>query len=224
MVKKTRGEYLSYVNQGSGMLKPGTDPVDGIFNHEADWRNFLLPGAIRVALGLKDEGPFVENAVRSHREAFYQNFKDNVGKTLEPFVGRLCDFEESWCLPRSLLRCAVPGGESTPVHYDQIFLRAGPPTSITAWVPIGDVGVKEGGLIYLDRAHDIGKQHEENFSRINANLSDEERMSAFNRNMSQGGWLDRSASAFGEKWKRAWLVVSADIPSDKHTDTDKRQS
>ena len=46
---------------------------------------------------------------------------------------------------RSLLRCDVLGGETTPVHYDQIVLRAGPPTSITTWVPIGNVDVEEGG-------------------------------------------------------------------------------
>ncbi|KAJ3569374.1 hypothetical protein NPX13_g6111 [Xylaria arbuscula] len=204
-VNKMRGEYLSFVNQGSNMLKPGTDPVDGIFSG-ADWRDFLLPGAVRVALGLKDDGRFVENAIHSHHAKFYIDFKTDVARVLEPFVGKLCDFEEPWCLPRSLLRCAVPGGESTPVHYDQIFLRAGPPTTITAWVPIGDVDVKEGGLIYLDRAHDIGKRYEDDFSRVNADLPDEERLSAFNRHMEKGGWLDRNAGNFGKNWSRSWLV------------------
>lgn len=192
------------------MLKPGTDPVDGIFNTgAADWREFLLPGAVRVAAGLKDEGQFVANAMRSHSAPFYQEFKAAVGAALEPFVGRLCGFAASWCLPRSLLRCAVPGAEdATPVHYDQIFLRAGPPTSITAWVPIGDVALQGGGLIYLERAHDIGQRYEADFSRLNAGLSDEERISAFNKNMEAGGWLDRNASRFGENWSRNWLVVS----------------
>ncbi|KAH8160007.1 hypothetical protein CIB48_g8242 [Xylaria polymorpha] len=204
-VNKTRGEYLNFANQGSSMLKPGTDPVDGIFSG-TDWREFLLPGVLRVAHGLKDEGPFVENAIRSHGAQFYLDFKDEVARVLEPFVGKLCDFEQPWCLPRSLLRCSVPGGESTPVHYDQIFLRAGPPTSITAWVPIGDVHVKGGGLIYLDRAHDIGKKYEDDFARINADLPDSERISAFNKNMERGGWLDKNAARFGENWSRSWLV------------------
>lgn len=190
------------------MLKPGTDPVDGIFSG-ADWREFVLPGAARVAFGLKDEGPFVVNAIRSHSAQFYLDFKADVATVLEPFVGKLCDFAEPWCLPRSLLRCAVPGGETTPVHYDQIYLRAGPPTSITAWVPIGSVGIKGGGLIYLDRAHDIGKKYEEDFGKLNASLPELERLSAFNKNMEKGGWLDKNAAKFGENWSRSWLVVSA---------------
>ncbi|KAI8184753.1 putative transcriptional regulatory protein [Colletotrichum sp. SAR 10_77] len=205
MVNKMRSDYLNFVDNGTGMLKPGTDPADGIFSG-LDWREFLLPGAVRVACGLKDEGPFVDNAIASHSAAFYQDFKDKVGRELEPFVGKLAGFEESWCLPRSLLRCAVPGGETTPVHYDQIFLRAGPPTSVTAWVPIGDVELEGGGLIYLDRSAEIGKKYEQDFSRVNAELPDADRISAFNRNMEKGGWLDRNAKKFGEHWSRGWLV------------------
>ncbi|KAI8313844.1 hypothetical protein K4K61_006470 [Colletotrichum sp. SAR11_59] len=205
MVNKMRSDYLTFVDNGTGMLKPGTDPADDIFSG-LDWREFLLPGAVRVACGLKDEGPFVDNAIASHSAAFYQDFKDKVGRELEPFVGKLSGFEESWCLPRSLLRCAVPGGETTPVHYDQIFLRAGPPTSVTAWVPIGDVELEGGGLIYLDRSAEIGKKYEQDFSRVNAELPDADRISAFNRNMEKGGWLDRNAKKFGEHWSRGWLV------------------
>lgn len=196
------------VNEGTDMLKPGTDPAEGIFSG-GDWREFLLPGAVRLAAGLSDTGRFVENAILSHRSPSYLAFKETAGAALEPFVGRLCGFAEPWCLPRSLLRCAVPGGEeTTPVHYDQIFLRAGPPTSVTAWVPIGDVELDGGGLIYLDRSGDVGRRYEEDFSRAAAGLSDEERVSAFNRNMSAGGWLDRNASRFGIDWDRRWLVVS----------------
>ncbi|CAG9952616.1 unnamed protein product [Clonostachys rosea f. rosea IK726] len=205
MINEFRAKYLSMVNEGTEMLKPGTDPVEGIFSGE-DWRNYLLPGAVRVAAGLPDEGPFVENAIRSHHCQEYLDFKDKVGRRIEPFVGKMLQFSEPWCLPRSLLRCAVPGGETTPVHYDQIFLRAGPPTSITAWVPIGDVEVEGGGLIYLDRAHEIGVNYEQDFSKRNADLSDEERISAFNRNMEKGGWLDKNASRFGEQWSRGWQV------------------
>lgn len=43
---------------------------------------------------------------------------------------------------------------------------------------------------------------------MNASLSNEERMSAFKKNMEKGGWLDKNASRFGNEWSRAWLVVS----------------
>ena len=51
---------------------------------------------------------------------------------------------------RSLLRNNTPGNKAIGVHYDQIFLRKGEDTSVTAWVPIGDIGLTGGGLIYLE--------------------------------------------------------------------------
>ncbi|KAK7421314.1 hypothetical protein QQX98_002208 [Neonectria punicea] len=80
-----------------------------------------------------------------------------------------------------------------------------PPDSTTR-VPIGDVGLHDGGLIYLDQAHDIGMRYEQDFSKKNADLSDEERMSAFNKNMSKGGWIDKNAASFGENWSRKWYT------------------
>ncbi|KAL4880353.1 hypothetical protein BJY04DRAFT_208166 [Aspergillus karnatakaensis] len=205
LVNECRGNYLTFVNRDTELLKPDTDPEEGIFSGN-DWRNYVLPGGTRAAFGLKDEGPFVENAIESHVAPFYLEFKHQVAKTIEAFVARLCGFEDSWCLPRSLLRLAVPGAESTPVHYDQIFLRAGPPTSITAWVPIGDIELDGGGLIYLERSKDIGIKYEEDFSRLSETLSDGEKISAVNRNMNTGGWLDRNSSQFGKNWGRHWLV------------------
>ncbi|QKX62121.1 uncharacterized protein TRUGW13939_09277 [Talaromyces rugulosus] len=204
-VKKFRGDYLSFVDQGSEMLKPNTDPVEGIFSGN-DWRNYVLPGAVRLAMGLEDEGPFVENSVKSHVAPWYIDFKDQVAKEMESFVGKLFNFEDPWCLPRSLLRSSVPGSEGTPVHYDQIYLRAGPPTSVTAWVPVGDIEVKGGGLIYLHKSHDIGRKYEEDFSKLSESFSDEEKISAVNRNMNKGGWLDRDSTQFGKNWGRDWLV------------------
>ncbi|ETS84155.1 hypothetical protein PFICI_02180 [Pestalotiopsis fici W106-1] len=206
LVLKCRENYMHFVNETTFMLKPGTDPVEGIFDPSNDWREFLPPGVVRVAAGFSDDGPFVEAAIKAHKAPFYLKFKDEVAKIIEPFVGKLRKFKEPWCLPRSLLRCAVPGAETTPVHYDQIYLRAGPPTSITGWVPIGDIGPKGGGLVYLDNAHDIGVKYEQDFDELNKDLPDEERLSAFNKNMEKGGWLDRNAGRFGQGWNRGWLV------------------
>lgn len=207
LVNKCRRDYIEYVDRGSKIIKPGSNPEEGIFSGN-DWRNYVLPGGTRAALGLPDDGPFVENVIKSHIAPFYLKFKDEVAKQVEPFVAKLRGFKEPYCLPRSLLRCAVPGAESTPVHYDQIYLRAGPPTSITGWVPIGDIEKQGGGLIYLDRSYDIGLKYEEDFGRLNAELSDAERISSVNKNMNAGGFLDRNSSSFGKNWGRSWLVVS----------------
>lgn len=127
LVNQCRADYLEFVNQETIILEPGTDPVDGIFSGE-DWKNFILPGGTRRrALGLKDEGPFVDNVVKSHVAPFYLNFKDQIAEQMNPFIQQLGGFKELFCFPRSLLRCAVPSAESTPVHYDQTFLRAGTP-------------------------------------------------------------------------------------------------
>ncbi|OJJ52381.1 hypothetical protein ASPSYDRAFT_1169797 [Aspergillus sydowii CBS 593.65] len=193
VVQKFRKDYLTFMNRGSEMLKPDTDPEEGIFSGN-DWRNYILPGGTRLAMGLKDEGPFVDNAIASHVAPFYLQFKDEIAKDIEAFAAKLCVFQDPWCLPRSLLRCAVPGAESTPVHYDQIFLRAAPLT------------IEGGGLIYLDGSQYIGRKYEEDFSLLNESLSDTEKISAVNKNMNAGGWLDRNSSKFGKYWGRDWLV------------------
>lgn len=203
-----REQYFRFMteNGDSGILKQGTNPRDGIFSGE-DWRQFLLPGAIRVANGLKDEGVFVEKTLKAHVAHFYSEFKSDIAEPLESFVGKLAQFQDPMLLKRTLLRCNVPGGETTPVHYDQIYLRAGPPTSVTAWIPLGDCALTGGGLMYLENSVGIGKKFEADFSEKSKDLTDEERLSAFNKNMMAGGFLDRNAAVFGKFWGRRWLVA-----------------
>lgn len=204
-----REQYFRFMteNGDTGILAEGSNPRDGIFSGD-DWRNFLLPGAIRVANGLKDEGIFVEKTIKAHVADFYEEFKACVEKPLEKFVGELREFEDPMLLKRSLLRCNVPGGETTPVHYDQIYLRAGPATSITGWIPIGDCTLAGGGLIYLEDSVPVGEKFEQEFTERNKELTDEERLSAFNKNMMAGGFLDRDAATFGQFWGRRWLVAA----------------
>ncbi|KAF9640895.1 hypothetical protein BFW01_g12701 [Lasiodiplodia theobromae] len=200
--------FMSSADSDTGILAPHTHPRDGIFSPGADWRAFLLPGALRVFNGLPDSGVFVDKVVQAHVADFYHDFKQRVGSsTLTGFAGRLRRFKEPLLLKRSLLRCNVPGGETTPVHYDQIFLRAGPATAVTGWVPLGDCAVEGGGLMYLEKSVEVGRRFEADFAERNKGLSDEERVSAFNRNMNAGGFLDRDAAAFGKHWGRRWLVA-----------------
>lgn len=95
------------------------------------------------------------------------------------------------------------------MHYDQIFLRAAPPTSLTAWVPIGDIPPESGGLIYLENSVPIGLEIEDEFTKLNANLSDEDRLSAFNVNMTDRGNLSRDAGKFARERGegRRWLIA-----------------
>jgi hypothetical protein len=52
-----REQYFRFMteNGDTGILAKGTNPRDGISGE--DWRNFLLPGALRLFNGLKDEDP-----------------------------------------------------------------------------------------------------------------------------------------------------------------------
>lgn len=50
---------------------------------------------------------------------------------------------------RTLLRYNTPGNKAIGVHYDESFMRYGEPTALRAWVPMGDISLEGGGLIYL---------------------------------------------------------------------------
>ncbi|OOF93860.1 hypothetical protein ASPCADRAFT_172713 [Aspergillus carbonarius ITEM 5010] len=199
-------KYFSYMAP-SGLLKEGSDPVDGTFS-EKDSRKFLPPGNLRQLFGLKDDyelEKYLELMVNAHEAPFYLQFCGNAD--LRGFIRKLTGWEDITMLQRTMLRAFVPDSELTPVHFDQMYLRAGPPTSLTAWVPIGDISLEGSGLMYLEGSTDIGRQTEAEFTRNATNLTDEECVSAFNKNMSDGGFLSRDTVAYGEKAQRKWLIT-----------------
>lgn len=65
--------------------------------------------------------------------------------------------------------------------------------------------------MYLDQSTDIGRATEEEFARNSGNLSDEERVSAFNKNMNDGGFLSRDTVKYGEEVKRKWLITEYEV-------------
>ncbi|KAJ5121741.1 hypothetical protein N7526_008678 [Penicillium atrosanguineum] len=101
------------------------------------------------------------------------------------------------------------GAGGAGVHYDQIFLRHGEPTSITAWVPIGDIKVTGGGLIYLENGNPLGIKIEEQYTqKANAaGLTEEETKDAFNTNMMATGLLSELPLDFSHRYQRAWLTA-----------------
>ncbi len=68
-------------------------------------------------------------------------------------------------LHRTLLRHCVPGGSSTGIHYDKLFLRGG-----GAFVPIGDVSSIGGGLHYLSDSVGLGQALEDDYDEARARL------------------------------------------------------
>lgn len=201
-----RRKYFEHVSP-SGILQSGTDPTDGIYCG-ADPRKYLPPGNLRRLFGLvgdAESDKYVELMVNAHEAKFYLGFCDSP--ELRAFVRKFTSWGKEQMLQRTLLRAFPPNAELTAIHYDQMYLRGGPPTSLTAWIPIGDISLEGGGLMYLEKSMDIGQKTEADFARNASNLTEEERVSAFNKNMNDGGFLSRDTVEYGQKAKKRWLIA-----------------
>jgi phytanoyl-CoA hydroxylase len=157
-VLKAREEYFKML-QPSGVLQPGTAPIEGIFDSSKDPADFPGIGAGAAGGNGKPGGEtaarFVDLALEAHYADWY---KEKFCKlpVLRDMVARLSGWgEDTFGIRRSLLRNNTPGNKAIGVHYDQIFLRHGEPTSVTAWVPMGDISLTGGGLIYLENGKHI---------------------------------------------------------------------
>jgi phytanoyl-CoA hydroxylase len=151
-VLKAREEYFKFLSP-TGVLQPGTSPVEGIYDSVKDVAQF--PGIGSGAAGMNGHpgevaAEFVDLALRAHGEEWYTEDFCKHPLLLE-FVARFTGWaEHTIAFRRTLLRNNIPGTKAIGVHYDQIFLRHGEPTSVTAWVPMGDISLTGGGLIYLE--------------------------------------------------------------------------
>ncbi len=55
---------------------------------------------------------------------------------------------------------AVPPGKGTKPHGDSVFMNRGTTRQLTAWVPLGDVDVVQGGLVMLEGSHRLADVRE----------------------------------------------------------------
>jgi phytanoyl-CoA hydroxylase len=183
------------------ILQPGTSPREGIFNTSQD-------PALHNGVGgssLPSEQIKVDRLVSAHVMPNYRSFLAHP--VLHKFVQDFMAWAKPVLVTRTMLRHNVPGGISTGIHYDRIFLRAGEAEFLTAWVPIGDCSPNGGGLMYLEGSSEIGKAIETDFVARAKVLSPEERISAFNQHMERSGQLSQDARTFGEG-KGRWLVAN----------------
>lgn len=146
----------------SGVLKTGSDPVEGLFNVDKNPLNYpgIGAGSVKGAKpGETDEAEvFVDLALAAHTAPWYAGTEDGQvegfarSPELRSFVARFTGWgDDTLAVRRSLLRNNTPGNKAIGVHYDQSFMRHGEPTSVTAWVPMGDISLDGGGLIYLEQ-------------------------------------------------------------------------
>ncbi|KAK8151793.1 phytanoyl-CoA hydroxylase [Phyllosticta citrichinensis] len=203
-VLKARESYFKGLAP-SGVLKPGTKPVEGIFDDTKDPLNYPGIGAGAASSNGRPGGEsaevFVDLALKQHTEPWYcEEFAKHPA--LYDFISKLTGWgNDTLSLKRRLLRNNTPGNKAIGVHYDQIFLRYGEPTSVTSWVPMGDVSVKGG--------HNVGQRIENEFTeKAKANgLTEEEAKYAFNRNMMSTGFLAQSPAGFGREHGARWLLT-----------------
>ena len=169
-----------------GLLVDGTDPAEGIYSgvdRRTGEAHKVLGAVVRWEAfeALCGSGP-----VRRFFEAFYGG---------DVHLHR-----------RKILRYTLPGDPScTGAHYDLTYLRAGTANVSTAWIPIGDTPVEMGGLLYLEGSDAAGRAMEAAFAAKNAALPREERISAYNRNMTAEGWVTKDLPSLARKLNARWL-------------------
>jgi ectoine hydroxylase-related dioxygenase (phytanoyl-CoA dioxygenase family) len=172
----------------TGILSEDFDPEEGIFSGQRD-----------------PTGQTTRILTEFVRTAAYESFC---------FQPRLWQFYEAllggdvYLHRRKIVRQTYPHDpKTTDAHYDLIYLRGGTDTVLSSWIPLGDIPLEMGGLTYLENSDNFGRQMEAEFAARNANLSPEQRVSAYNKNMSATGGIGKDLSALVNRYNTRWLVA-----------------
>jgi ectoine hydroxylase-related dioxygenase (phytanoyl-CoA dioxygenase family) len=171
----------------SGLLAPGSDPVDGIYS------------------GGEDRDAARKLLMETVRWAAYESFcfAPPIWQFYEAFLAGPVYLHK-----RKIVRYTRPhDANCTGAHYDLTYLRGGTDSVCTSWIPIGDIPVEMGGLVYLEGSDRWGREMEAEFRQQNKDLPPEERISAYNKNMAKGGWLSKDLPMLAERLGSRWLVA-----------------
>jgi ectoine hydroxylase-related dioxygenase (phytanoyl-CoA dioxygenase family) len=175
--------------QHTGLLAEGSDPKDGIYSN-----------------GSVDRAAVRRVETKAVRWASFESLclAPRIWQFYETFLGGPVYLHK-----RKLIRRSEPGSSwATPAHYDLTYLRGGTDRSLcTSWLPFGDVSAEMGGLVYLEGSDAHGRKLEAEFRACNAELPPEERISAYNRNMAEGGWLTKDLPSLADRINSRWLVA-----------------
>jgi ectoine hydroxylase-related dioxygenase (phytanoyl-CoA dioxygenase family) len=172
----------------TGLLAPGSDPLDGIY-----------------AGGGENKDAVNKTLAEIVQWASYEAFclSRPIWEFYEQFLGGPVYLHK-----RKLIRHTKPGDPSaTGAHYDLTYLRAGTDRVLTSWIPLGDIPAEMGGLIYLEGSDAAGRKLEAEFSAKNMHLSPAERISAYNKNMSETGWLTKDLPSLADRLNMRWLCA-----------------
>lgn len=172
--------------QPTGYLAPASDPTDGIYAGDD-----------------ASVGDTTKITMEAVRWAAYESFC--LSPEIWQFYEQLLD-GAMYLHKRKIMRRVRPGSKnSTGAHYDLVYLRGGTDSVCSSWIPLGDIPVEMGGLIYLEGSDQLGRKMEKEFSRENADLPPEKRISAYNSNMS--GWLTKDLPSLADQVDSRWLIA-----------------
>lgn len=181
--------FAAFVEAGLPLIAPGSDPMEGLYDADAAPAD---PGLYhRVVAEIVRWAEYEAFCLAAPIRRFYETFLEGA-----PYLHK-----------RKLIRYGKPRDrQCTGAHYDLIYLRGGTDRICTSWIPIGDVPVALGGLIYLEGSDTWGRRKEAEFSARNRDLAPEQRISAYNKNM-KTGWLSNDLASMAEELDTRWLVA-----------------
>ncbi len=170
----------------TGLLAAGSDPQEGIYSGGGEDKEATHRIMLEVVRWAAYEALCLSLPIINFYEAF-----------LEAPV---------YLHKRKLIRYTRPGDPNcTGGHYDLTYLRGGTDRLCSSWIPLGDVPVEMGGLIYLEGSATVGRQIEADYRQQTANLTQEQRVSAYFLG-SKSGWLGENLPEIAEKYGGRWLV------------------
>lgn len=172
----------------TGLLMPGTDPRDGIYSGGGEDHKQIAKLYHEIVRWCAYEAFCLQQPIWE----FYEQLFDGA-----PYLHK-----------RKIIRHTKPfESAATGAHYDLTYLRAGTDQVATSWIPIGDVPVHMGGLVYLEGSHTWGVRMEEEFRAQNHDMSREEQINAYNKNMSSTGWLTKDLPNLADRLDTRWLIA-----------------
>jgi hypothetical protein len=187
-VMEFRRRYFSAF-LGTGLLREDLDPIEGIYSGGPEDRaanNKALMTVIRTAA-------YEAFCLMDEIWMFYEKFLEGA-----PYLHK-----------RKITRHTRPFDKNcTGAHYDLVYLRGGTNQLCTSWIPIGDTPVESGGLIYLEGSDAWGRRNEAEYQARAADLKPEERVSAYNRYMDNGGWITKDLPSLSERLNTRWLIAN----------------
>lgn len=172
----------------TGLVHRDFDPIEGIYSGG---------GEDRVAIN-RALMTFV-------RTAAYEAFclMDEMWRFYDVFLEG-----DSYLHKRKIVRHTRPQDKNcTGAHYDLIYLRGGTDRVVTSWIPVGDIPVEMGGLVYLEGSDAWGRRMEADYQASAAHLPPNERVSAYNRFMDNSGWMTKDLPALADRVGTRWLVA-----------------